>query len=113
MNINKTFSEIKSKAAVRGSAARPTRLFSLGRTVITPGAIEALEDSGQSAFEFLNRHQKGDWGEVDAHDRRENELSVKAGFRILSAYRTTNGRKVWAITEADRSSTTLLLPSEY
>jgi len=59
------------------------------------------------------RHLTGDWGEVDDHDRRENELSVVQGFRLLSAYTLSNGTKLWIITEADRSATTLLLPSEY
>jgi hypothetical protein len=62
---------------------------------------------------FLSRHISGDWGEVDEHDRRENELSVAQGFRLLSAYTLSTGTKVWIITEADRSATTLLLPSEY
>jgi hypothetical protein len=88
-------------------------LFRLGRMFITPGAQEAVMESGQTAFEFLRRHQTGDWGEVSAEDREENELSLKEGFRLLSAYRTTDGTKIWVITEADRSATTLLLPSEY
>lgn len=88
-------------------------LFSLGMTFLTIGANEALEESNQLPIEFLAKHQTGDWGIVCTEDRRENELSVKNGFRILSAYRTTNGTKLWVITEADRSSTTILLPSEY
>jgi hypothetical protein len=59
----------------------------------------------------LSRHQTGDWGEVPDEDKEENELSVKKGFRILSAYTLTNGEKVWVITEADRSATTILTPS--
>jgi len=55
----------------------------------------------------------GDWGELDEHDRKENEFSLKSGFRILSSYALSNGAKIWVITEADRSSTCLLLPSEY
>lgn len=64
--------------------------------------------------ELLRRHLSGDWGELDAHDRRENERSLKHGFRVLSSYPVgEDGQKVWVITEADRSSTCLLLPSEY
>jgi len=88
-------------------------LFNLGQIVATPGALQALEDSQQSAIEFLNRHVSGDWGELDAEDRKENELSLKEGFRILSAYILKSNQKIWIITEADRSSTTILLPEEY
>ncbi len=87
--------------------------FELGSIYITPGAIDALVESNQHAQEFLERHQRGDWGEVDEHDQHENELSIKHGFRILSAYRTAKDVRLWIITEADRSSTTILLPEEY
>jgi len=87
--------------------------FFLGRTVATPGALRALEQANQNPFEFLQRHQAGDWGELCEEDKRENEFSVRNGFRILSAYRTRNEVKIWIITEADRSVTTLLLPHEY
>jgi len=83
-----------------------------GRIVATPGALEVLEDAGVEPHELLRRHLSGDWGELDAHDRRENERSLKHGFRVLSSY-PVGGQKVWVITEADRSSTCLLLPSEY
>jgi hypothetical protein len=88
-------------------------LFQLGRIGATPGALQALEKAGQQPAEFLDRHVNGDWGELDDEDKRENEFSVRNGFRILSAYTTTAGDKLWIITEADRSATTLLLPSEY
>jgi hypothetical protein len=87
--------------------------FNLGTILATPGALEALEDSGQAPAEFLSRHANGDWGDVDAADAAENELSVAEGFRILSAYKTRKGVKLWVITEADRSATTILLPDEY
>jgi hypothetical protein len=87
--------------------------FSLGRTVATPGALQALEQANQNPFEFLARHQAGDWGELCEEDKTENEFSVPNGFRILSAYRTRNDVKIWIITEADRSATILLLPHEY
>ena len=88
-------------------------LFPLGRLVATPGALELLTRCEQTPLEFLSRHAWGDWGECDPHDSRENDLSVKAGFRILSVYRTRTGETLWVITEADRSATTILLPSEY
>lgn len=88
--------------------------FPLGQIVATPGALEALAASGVAPFELLQRHVSGDWGGLDAHDRRENEAALKLGNRILSAYiLPTAGTKVWIITEADRSSTTILLSSEY
>jgi hypothetical protein len=88
-------------------------LFPLGEVYLTIGAQEALEDSNQTANEFLAKYQLGNWGLVCDDDRRENELSVREGFRILSAYRTARDEKLWVITEADRSSTTILLPEEY
>jgi hypothetical protein len=62
---------------------------------------------------FLVRHVTGDWGNLGPYDKEENATSVKHGFRILSSYHLGNGEKLWIITEADRSVTTLLLPSEY
>lgn len=87
--------------------------FALGQTFITPGAQEALEIAGQTPIQFLRRHMSADWGEISEDDAQENDLSVREGFRLLSAYRTVKGEKIWIITEADRSATTLLLPSEY
>ena len=87
--------------------------FPLGQIVATPGALAALEEAGESPGTLLKRHVTGDWGEVDEHDRQENEFSVAHGFRLLSAYTVTNGTKLWIITEVDRSATTILLPSEY
>ena len=86
----------------------------LGQIVSTPGALQALVDADQAPAEFLARHEAGDWGEVGAEDWQENELSVRDGFRILSAYTLgKTGVKIWIITEADRSATTILLPEEY
>jgi hypothetical protein len=87
--------------------------FKLGQVVATPGALRTLEEAGQSPLEFLSRHQAGDWGELSDEDKQENELSLREGFRILSAYRTNKSVKLWIITEADRSATTILLPEEY
>lgn len=88
-------------------------LLELGRIVATPGALEALERAGEDPAQYLARHERGDWGEVGEEDWQENEFSVANGFRILSAYTTGAGDKLWIITEADRSATTILLPSDY
>jgi hypothetical protein len=88
-------------------------LFPLGKIVATPGAISALDDSRQNPATFLERHRSGDWGDCDEADKQENDLSVREGFRIFSVYRTSGGQKIWIITEADRSSTCILLPDEY
>jgi hypothetical protein len=73
----------------------------------------ALEQAGQGAHEFLTRHVSGDWGELVDEDWRENNFAVTRSLRVLSAYYLTTGEKIWIITEAYRSATTLLLPSEY
>jgi hypothetical protein len=91
----------------------PRPKFRLGQLVATPGALRALNDAGQEPLEFIQRHVSGDWGEVNEEDKQENEFSVTHGFRILSAYRTAKGEKIWLMTEAARSATTILLPSEY
>jgi hypothetical protein len=87
--------------------------FSLGKLVATPGALAAISNNARSPLTFLLRHQAGDWGDISQEDRRENDFSVQNGLRILSAYRLDDGTKVWIITEADRSVTTILLPEEY
>lgn len=87
--------------------------FSLGQVVSTPGALDALATAGGSAAELLERHVRGDWGELCEEDRRANEQALHHGSRLLSAYTLSSGVKVWIITEADRSVTTLLLPMEY
>jgi hypothetical protein len=85
-------------------------LFDLGQLVATPGALAALEKAGQNPMDFLSRHVTG---ELPEEDKAENQLSLEKGFRLLSSYRTAAGEKVWAITESDRTVTTLLLPEEY
>jgi hypothetical protein len=86
--------------------------------VATPGALEAMNESGQTAAFFVQRHLAGDWGEVSADDWQLNDQAVADGSRLLSAYRTLKGKKLWVITEAaddngHRAATTLLLPEEY
>ena len=90
----------------------PSR-FELGQLVATPGALDALKEAEMSFMPYIRRHLEGDWGEVGPEDRAENELSLREGFRLLSAYRLPTSCKIWIITEADRSATTILLPEEY
>ena len=88
-------------------------LFPLGRIVSTPGALEALGATTCTPLNLLTRHVVGDWGELGDEDKRSNNQAVKDNERILSAYMVGTDTKIWIITEADRSSTTLLLPEEY
>jgi hypothetical protein len=90
-------------------------LFELGQVVATPGAIEALgghPDGCTRAIGLVIRHNYGDWGDIDPEDTGLNEAAIANGDRILSVY-NVNDVKFYVITEADRSVTTVLLPSEY
>jgi hypothetical protein len=87
--------------------------FPLGQTVATPGALEALAGAGETPLLYLARHVVGDWGDLDEHDKAENESALEDGLRILSAYRLSDDTRIWVITEANRSVTTILLPEEY
>jgi hypothetical protein len=89
-------------------------LFSLGQVVATPGALRLLEENNIDAWDLLRRHVNGDWGCIPLEDQKENSRSVDEGWRVMSSYALNErGDKVWIITEADRSSTCLLLPEEY
>jgi hypothetical protein len=98
---------------------RTIKPFTMGQIVATPGALEALEKAGESAQTYLERHAKGDWGEVCLEDWKANDDALKDGSRLLSAYKLKDGTKIWLITEAaadddgNRAATTLLLPREY
>jgi len=87
--------------------------FALGQVVATPGALDALQAAGQTAMELLQRHVVLDPGELDEEDQQTNEEAVTNGDRVLSSYLLRDGTKIWVITEADRSSTCVLLPDEY
>ncbi len=91
----------------------PHPLFELGQLVATPAALAVLTESNKEPLAYVHRHVCGDWSEMDLHDQQENALAVRDGHRILSAYTLRNGRKLWLITEWDRSVTTLLLPEDY
>ncbi len=84
----------------------------LGRVVATPGALRTILGAGGSPFDYVARHASGDWGNLCEFDRRQNEIALRDGHRVFSSYDVSVGR-VWVITEADRSVTTILLPEEY
>ena len=108
--------EQRDKDAVRAAAAgliSGSVRFAPGRIVATPGALEALDRQGRSPHELLLRHLRGDWGDVCADDARLNDQALAMGDRPLSGYAIGGDERIWIITEADRSATTLLLPSEY
>ena len=103
------FYQLVGGLGVEGSEA----LFDLGKIIVTAGALDALEESGDPPDGFLSMHQRGDWGDPGEADRQENDFSIGERLRIFSAYHTSKGEKLWIITEADRNSTTVLLPCEY
>jgi hypothetical protein len=80
--------------------------------VATPGALKLLMEAGGHPFDYLARHATGGWGNLCAFDRRQNEIALRDGYRVLSSYEVPVGR-IWIITEADRSITTILLPEDY
>lgn len=88
-------------------------LFRLGILLITPGAILALVEANQSALAFLMRHAYADWGELEQEDKQANDIALSDGGRLFSAYTLSTGQRLWIITEANRSATTLLIPMEY
>jgi hypothetical protein len=88
-------------------------LFDLGHVVATPNALKTLNNLGMTGLEQLRRHHGGDWGDLDAEDVATNNVALKNGARLFSSYQLTADIKLWIITEADRSVTTLLLPEDY
>lgn len=89
------------------------KLFPLGAVVATPGVLRLLREHGITPLQLLLRHCSGDWSDMDADDQQANAIAIKAGSRLFASYDVTEHDRIWLITEADRSSTTLLLPSEY
>ena len=105
--------------------------FPIGKLYATPGALSALvsardfgkpysvqraneaEDRMSLVLPYVRRHAWGDWGDVSAEDAQANERALQDGSRLFSAYALGTGERLWIITEADRSSTTVLLPDEY
>ena len=89
----------------------PNALFSLGSIVITANARRELLQP--EILAALRRHQAGDWGALDDHNRQANDRALTHGGRLLSAYNSGLGLRFWIITEADRSVTTVLMPEDY
>jgi hypothetical protein len=93
------------------TTAKP--LFALGQVIATPGALNAMTELDIVPLDLIHRHVTGDWGDLGAEDQHANLLAIRSGLRIFSGYKLSASTKIWIITEADRSSTTLLLPDEY
>jgi hypothetical protein len=93
------------------SRSRP--LIPLGQVVATPGALDALDRYAINAGTLLSRHQSGDWGVLCGDDAEQNSEALQIGARLMSSYPIAESVRIWIITEADRSVTTLLLPEEY
>jgi hypothetical protein len=87
--------------------------FPLGRVLATPGALAAFDEAHESPFAYLSRHFRGEWGDLSPEDWAANDRALTTGSRLLSAYVLGSGEPIWIITEADRSTTTILLPDEY
>lgn len=87
--------------------------FPMGRPVITPAAEAALHAVGIHPIRLLARHLHGDWGSLPVEDKTANELALLTGKRLLSSYDLPGDARIWIITEADRSVTTILLPEDY
>jgi len=90
--------------------------FSMGRVVLTRGVYDwtvTKSDFAHFVTSSLKRHARGDWGNLSAEDRQQNEAALKDGSRLFSAYEHWSLPKIWIITEADRSVTTVLFPEEY
>ncbi len=109
---------LQNGKAVFNSKDTTMKRFDLGQVRATPAALDAIHDSGQSPAFFLDRHAAGDWGEVGTDDAALNDQALVNGDRLLSAYRTLKGVRLWVITEAvgdggNRECSTILLPSEY
>lgn len=85
----------------------------LCRVLITPAALDALTAAGADTRGLLDRHRRGDWGDLDAHDRAANDAALAEGERVLSAYTLPTGATVWIITEYDRAHTAILMPDDY
>lgn len=87
--------------------------FPLGRCVVTPTALAVLKCHNLSLWDLLRRHQQGDWGDVCAEDAEANERALITGQRLLSIYTLPDEQRLYLLTEADRSLSSLLLPGEY
>lgn len=112
MSQNRYLDQMTSASSLPASKDRDRPLFPLGKIVATPDVLDHFVTNGIDLAPYIHSHTCGLWGDVPPEDARENDFSVLNGFRVLSAF-IVAGARVWIITEADRSSTTLLFPSEY
>lgn len=90
--------------------------FPLGKMMATPGALEVMEQAGVNPTTLVDRHVRGDWGDIPIEDQAANTLALTTGERLMSAYSMgpdAGCQKLWVITERDRSVTTILKPDEY
>jgi hypothetical protein len=95
------------------AASLGTPRFLLGRLIATPGALNAFAATGENTINYIVRHMNLDPGALGAEDQLQNLRAVREGTRVFSAYELRDGTRIWIITEADRSVTTILLPEEY
>ena len=93
--------------------SRCTPRFQAGRLLMTPGVQDLIVNHNLNLAAYLSRHLEGDWGDLDAEDKRRNDTALRRHERLFSAYKVSPDVKIWIITEADRQATTALLPSEY
>ena len=103
--------EIPSALSTSSQEFKP--LFPLGQIVATPAVIAHFNEHRQSILPLLRRHVSGDWGDICTEDRQSNAEALQYGYRLMSVYVISKAERLWIITEADRSCTTLLLPEEY
>ena len=100
-----------SKGGSMSAVTKPK--FELGQLLITPGALQVLSRNGTDGSVYADRHRRGDWGDVSDDSLHENERGLIQHGPIMSAYALADGTRIWIVTEADRSGTTILLPEEY
>ncbi|MDO9107133.1 MAG: type I restriction endonuclease subunit M [Methylovulum sp.] len=116
-NQNQSQSQKQTRTESTAESAHETTasklLFDPGQVVATPGALEAMQKNQCLSLDLLLRHLTGDWGTIPKEDAKANRQALKEGSRLMSSYPLDDGARVWVITEADRSSTTFLLPEEY
>lgn len=98
---------------VKPSPSNRRPLFPLGQVVATPGALNTMIEFGIQPDRLIHRHVTGDWGDLCQSDQQQNLIAIRSGMRIFSSYQINGTTKIWIITEADRSSTAILLPDEY
>lgn len=102
----------EATAPIANQTPQSAPLFSMGQIVATHAVTDHFSVHGVSPLDYLRRHAHGDWGDIPPEDAAANQASIEGSTRILSSYKVAS-ETVWIITEADRSSTTLLFPSEY